>query len=565
MIDEQKRAFQILQQTIAFRHLPETELSRIAATGRLVNFKAEEKILYRGEVTPFEGNLWCCFQNDTDQNDLAAGDTSVYVMREYIDPAQFHETETKQQVELPYRRFQSVSNNGRNGNKAWLFGELEDFGSKRNSTVVAAQAQTLLQFTADCMELEKQYETFRAEFRSYWNENHREMASIMNVRSEIVLSCYVLSRINPRLKEIESYKNKPRIIDIGRLDRGWLSSVCGSPESTIGQLLRRMVENGVLGKNGNSYYIETDAVDKLREIYAGKEQIKATRPAIKGALRKDTIILILPSLAMMFSHLAVSISNYLQERDCRVMIVTVDENPETERKEIEMAIDSGVRAIVLVAVEEEAPQEVLELMQEAHAKKITLIEVDRIHTNLPSSLPVHQFELDNEHAGEQAFVYLHAQGCRRFYAVMDNKNYASSRRAAGFKKGAAEHGMTAEILQSEQRSRKAGEEGAIKLMRLGSFAAGELVGIFGANDAVCSGIMEILGRPGEQLDYRIVGVDSAIPEYGRLLRIPSYKQDFEEWGRRIGQLIWEAYHSPTPPQTIIEKMRYKIVPEKSND
>ncbi|TMW72285.1 LacI family DNA-binding transcriptional regulator [Alteribacter natronophilus] len=207
--------------------------------------------------------------------------------------------------------------------------------------------------------------------------------------------------------------------------------------------MRDVAEHAKVSKSTVSQYLNK------RYDYMGAETKKRIEEAIRvlgyqpnyvarslKQKKTSTIGVIVANILHSFSTQVIrAIEDYCHEQDFHVIVCNADDDPEKERKYIEMLRAKQVDGLIVFPTGEN-----LDLYDRMIEEKFPLVFVDR----LIDQLPVRCVLLDNEAASELAVDHLADQGYRRIAIMttsLERKITPRIERISGYRKALEKHGL----------------------------------------------------------------------------------------------------------------------------
>jgi LacI family transcriptional regulator len=270
-----------------------------------------------------------------------------------------------------------------------------------------------------------------------------------------------------------------------------------------------------------------------------------------------TIGLLVPSLLPHFvAQLANAVEDQLAERDYELLLVSSHEDPERERRLLEVLTDRSIDGLLYVPTSVRNSNHVKKVLDDG----IPMVFIDRYVPGVQADVVMS----DNRDAAMMATRYLIEQGCRHIICISFSEEASSAlERVRGYMDALAEHGVPA---ASHRVLTVAYATGATVEHALAEYidAYGMPDGILCTTESFLTNSIRTLRQLGARVpqDVQVVGgfTASTSPWYA-LLDIPPFivQQDSQAMAERAVQRLMERIDGDDQP-ALVEVTRSRLIP-----
>ena len=250
--------------------------------------------------------------------------------------------------------------------------------------------------------------------------------------------------------------------------------------------------------------------------------------------------LVIPDLMhSFFAEVAKGVSRKFEPLGYQIVLSNSEENPETEKREIELLLARNVDGLIIASTQTNGRW----LAQNLRARKAPFVLIDR----MPVSLEAHYVGVRDEEVGALATTHLVEQGCRRIAHIRGPAVSTGTGRLLGYRRALADHGLKApsEYIVAGQFEDDTGYEAMQKLLKLSPRPDG----VFCFNDPVAAGAIRAILEAGLQVPEDIAIVGAGNVHYSDLLRVPltTVDQGSLAIGETAAELLTQCMESKKPP------------------
>lgn len=259
----------------------------------------------------------------------------------------------------------------------------------------------------------------------------------------------------------------------------------------------------------------------------------AARGLITG--RSYLVGLVVPDLLHpFFAEIAKSLSSALRSEGYSVILASSEENPELERRELELLQSRGLDALIIASTDTSSEH------LKPIASSMPCILIDRKLPGLSSAFA----GVDDRMAGFLATEHLIKTGCKRIAHIHGRENSTSVLRYEGYLQALKKYGIRASkeyVIYPEameDRSRESGQQAMKKLLALRNRPDG----IFCYNDPMAIGALAVILEAGLSIPNDIALVGCGNLNYDDVLQVPltSVDQQSDGLGRAAAKLILDT-------------------------
>ncbi len=273
----------------------------------------------------------------------------------------------------------------------------------------------------------------------------------------------------------------------------------------------------------------------------------AARALVTG--KTLTVGLIAPDLVhSFFSQVAKGLSNVLRQRDYGLIISSSEDDPELERKEIDLMIARRVDGLVIASV-----QRSLDTFQHIEEQRVPYVLIDRKFEGLKANF----VGVNDEAVGEQVTEHLIACGYRRIAHIGGEDVSTAVGRREGYRRALARHGIDNPPIYvlSRPHGDDEGDVTGYKAMKGLLQLNPRPDAVFCFNDPTALGVMKAILEAGLRIPEDIAVAGCGDVRYAEFLRVPltSVNQDSVAIGENAARLLLAAIDSKTPlkPKSVL--------------
>jgi LacI family transcriptional regulator len=268
----------------------------------------------------------------------------------------------------------------------------------------------------------------------------------------------------------------------------------------------------------------------------------AARSLVTG--RSFSIGLVVPDLVHpFFAEVAKGIARKIKPKGYFLIIVSTEEDPETEERQIQHLLARQVDAILIASTRCLAAD-----FDKIERRNIPYVLIDR----RICSLDANYVGVDDERLGAMAAEHLIACGCRRIAHIRGPEISTGVERLRGYRSALAESGLEVrpEYVvargSSDDTADLTGYQAMRQLLRLSPPPDG----VFCYNDPTAIGAMKAAFEAGFRVpeDVKLIGAGN--DRYASELRVPltSIDQGNRLLGQKAGQLVLSLLDAAEPPE-----------------
>lgn len=262
--------------------------------------------------------------------------------------------------------------------------------------------------------------------------------------------------------------------------------------------------------------------------------------------RSFIIGFVVPDLMIsFFAEVSKGVARRLAPLSYHVVIACSDENPDTERQEIERLLARQIDGLIIASAQRRPNKELFQLLE---SDRVPYVLIDRLLPGLKANF----VGVKDEEIGVLATSHLVEQGCRRIAHIRGPMLSTGTGRHRGYRKALAYHGLEAPANYVVN-----GEWGK----NTGYLAMRELLkcdpppdGVFCYNDAVAAGAIMAALEGGWKVPDDIAIVGAANVDYSDVLRVPlsTIDQSTVLIGEKAADLLVRLIEAetPLPPEQI---------------
>lgn len=285
--------------------------------------------------------------------------------------------------------------------------------------------------------------------------------------------------------------------------------------------------------------------DKVTRVQAAIAELGFHRNELARALRPtqraDTLALLLGDLTNVFyASIAKAAVEAATKEGYAVVVGSVDEDPEGERRAVRQLVSRRVDGLLIVPDQGDHAF----LAAELAGQNIPVVFVDRPATGIAADVVV----LDNERGGALATEHLIARGHRRIAMLVAPSYYTTGRRLRGYRRALRQAGIPVDpdlVMHLQEGSVDEAAAATERLLELDD----PPTALFTSTNFLSEGALRAMGHGSMRL--ALVGFDDF--RFADMLPTPVtvVRGDAEELGRLGSRLLLDRIHGDTgPPQRL---------------
>jgi len=277
------------------------------------------------------------------------------------------------------------------------------------------------------------------------------------------------------------------------------------------------------------------------------------------ATRRTYIVgLVIPDLMhSFFAEVATGLTKGVSASGYQVVVANSDEDPETERKEIEALLARGVDGLVVASALRDWKSGMPEALRNG---KVPYVLIDR----MPPRMAVNYVGTRDEDVGALATSHLIEQGCKRLAHIRGPETPNSLRRLQGFRRTLKKLGKQyfPEYIAIGGRSDEGGYRAMKELVKLKRPPDG----VFCYNDPVAAGAIKAALESGFRIPDDIAIVGAGNVHYSDLLRVPlsTIDQGSSTIGETAAKILLNCIGKKTPPPPECVLLPPRLIPRESS-
>jgi LacI family transcriptional regulator len=291
--------------------------------------------------------------------------------------------------------------------------------------------------------------------------------------------------------------------------------------------------------NGGKEHLRKAVQDAIQDL-----DYDYSPPAVSHGTERYRIGLVVPTVLNPFHALLLKgISSAALVRQADLMLLTSEDDPETEKQHLKRALDGDVRGLIYIPFSPEIDPLTIDLIE----RKYPLVFLDRVLDRDDICI----VSSDNEEGAYQAVTYLLNLGHREIVYIAGPPHLSTSgARFQGFARGMREHGLPVrdELVLAGDTSFETAHAAMQKF--LGS--ARGCTAIFASNDLMAFGAWAAAEEAGLRVpaDLSVIGYDE-IP-FSAYRSLTTIGQPSFEMGRNALTLLIDLIEGRTrPPQHVL--------------
>src|SRR5579884_441305 len=277
------------------------------------------------------------------------------------------------------------------------------------------------------------------------------------------------------------------------------------------------------------------------------------------ATRRTYIVgLVIPDLMhSFFAEVATGLTKGVSASGYQVVVANSDEDPETERKEIEALLARGVDGLVVASALRDWKSGMPEALRNG---KVPYVLIDR----MPPRMAVNYVGTRDEDVGALATEHLLEQGCQQLAHIRGPETPNSLRRMQAFTRTLERHGLpySPDYITIAGRDDEGGYRAMLELLKRKPAPDG----VFCYNDPVAAGAIKAVLESGRRVPQDVAIVGAGNIRYSDLLRVPlsTIDQSSSAIGEVAARILLQSIGKKKPPlpESVVIKPRL-IVRESS--
>ncbi|MBV8551611.1 MAG: LacI family DNA-binding transcriptional regulator [Acidobacteriaceae bacterium] len=264
----------------------------------------------------------------------------------------------------------------------------------------------------------------------------------------------------------------------------------------------------------------------------------------RSLVTRQTFIvgLVIPDLMYsFFAEVADGLSKQLGPLGYQIVLANSDEDPATERTQIELLLARNVDGLVLASAQRDWRRGVPHILQD-HDTPFVLID------RQPSGANVNFVGCHDEELGALATRHLLEEGCVRLAHIRGPDNPCGAGRLQGFERALRKSGqkhVTHNVVAggSKEDDGYRGMKELLKLKRRPD-------GVFCYNDAVAAGAIKAVLERGLKIPDDIAIIGAGNVHYSDLLRVPlsTIDQSAAQMSETAASILLDCMRAKTPPE-----------------
>jgi LacI family transcriptional regulator len=289
----------------------------------------------------------------------------------------------------------------------------------------------------------------------------------------------------------------------------------------------------------------TDISEETRERIIRRARELKYQPnwAARSLVTRQTFIvgLVIPDLMhSFFAEVANGLNKELSPVGYQVVVVNSDENPDTERAQIEVLLARSVDGLVVASAQRDWRRSTPHLLK-GHDTPYVLID------RMPSGVNVNYVGTRDEDLGIMATEHLMEQGCVRLAHIRGPENPNGVRRLEGFERALQKNGRK----RSDHYVVRGGshDDGGYRAMKELLAMKRPPDGVFCYNDPLAAGAIKAVLESGRRIPEDVAIIGAGNVHYSDLLRVPlsTIDQSASEIGEKAAKILVECMRVKTPP------------------
>jgi LacI family transcriptional regulator len=263
--------------------------------------------------------------------------------------------------------------------------------------------------------------------------------------------------------------------------------------------------------------------------------------------RTYLIGLVLPDLMhSFFAEVAMGVARKFQPLGYQVVMSNTEEDPETERRNVEVLIARKVDGLIIASAQKASAQKpsaqrpVDDVFRALERSKTPFVLIDR----LIAGVDANYVGVKDEELGDLATEHLIAQGARRIAHIRGPAVSTARGRLRGYRRALERHGMKirADYIISGEYGDSGGYQAMLKLLDL----TPRPDAVFCYNDPVAAGAIKATLEARIKVPEQIAIIGAGNVHYSDLLRVPlsTVDQSSSVIGERAAELLAQCIESP---------------------
>ncbi len=276
---------------------------------------------------------------------------------------------------------------------------------------------------------------------------------------------------------------------------------------------------------------------RMRELNYQPDWI--ARSMVTG--RTYLVGLVLPDLMhSFFAEVAMGVNRKLQPLGYQVVIANTEEDPETEKRNLEVLASRKVDGLIVASAQRHKDPEMFHALERAGTPYVL---IDR----MVAGVEANYVGVKDEEVGLIATEHLIAQGAKRIAHIRGPAVSTGRGRLRGYRRALEKRGMKIrpEYIVSGEWGDRGGYEAMLQLLKLNPRPDA----VFGYNDPVAEGAIKAALEAGLKVPGEIAIIGAGNVHYSDLLRVPlsTVDQSSSLIGERAAELLSECMEAKKPP------------------
>lgn len=278
--------------------------------------------------------------------------------------------------------------------------------------------------------------------------------------------------------------------------------------------------------------------------------------------RTHIVGLLIPDLMhSFFAEVARGVSRVLDPLMYQLVISSSDENPDAERRQIELLLSRSVDGLIVASAESDGGKGLFPVLEKRH---LPYVLVDR----KVAGLDAHFVGVKDDEIGCLATTHLFDQGCRSIAHIRGPAITTGTGRLRGYRRALDQLGLDfrEEFVVQGSPTDSVGYEAMQRLLRLPNRPDG----VFCYNDPVAVGAMRAVLEAGLSIPEDIALIGAGNIHYSDLLRVPlsTVDQSSSAIGEKAAKLLMQCIGSESriarqqvllPPKLVVRESTLRKV------
>lgn len=327
------------------------------------------------------------------------------------------------------------------------------------------------------------------------------------------------------------------------------------PYATLADIAKRAnksiatVSRVLNGKAEEGIPISEDTKQQILQL--AKELNYRPNFLARHLVQKDSRVigLLIPDIMQIFfNEICYHLSRKLDEAGYDILLAHSYEDPEPERRAIEMILSRRVNGIVVAPAK---GQYNLELLEDIRNRRIPLILLDRYFVDRS----FYSVTSDDVEGSYSLVRHLIDQGARRIlFLCGDRETSVTIERIAGYRKAFQEHriGVEESLLVDSGFFQDDGHRITRRLLSEGALRGVDA--IMGVNDEIALGVLEALWEGGIEVPRNILVAGYGDERYSKYLRVPltSVQQPTQVLAEQTYKLLMKLINRKSIPKSNVK-------------